>query len=108
MARHVGQLRWLGKDNPNNNVTLEALKGGRAFPENAIIQIGIQTLPGTEIFINLNRKPIIIGITGIYELNVEDLTTISNIIFDQESIQRIADNDAGYVICDYIYEKEGE
>ena len=40
-----------------------------------IIHLGIQTLPGTKIYLNgFYDAPIIIGATGIYELDLEGTT----------------------------------
>jgi hypothetical protein len=40
-----------------------------------IVHLGIQTLPGTKVYLNSNMDaPVIIGATGIYELDLEGTT----------------------------------
>jgi predicted nucleic acid-binding Zn-ribbon protein len=52
-------------------------------------QIGIQTMPGVKFYLNNSIEPIIVGSTGIYELNVENLTEITALSFDTTSINMI-------------------
>jgi hypothetical protein len=35
-----------------------------------IVQLGIQSVPGTKFYLNGSNNPIIIGNTGIYELDL--------------------------------------
>lgn len=72
-----------------------------------IIQLGIQTYPGTRFYLNDGLTPIIVGYTGIYELNVEGIAEISSLKFDAESLNQISKNDGAYLIVDIIYE-DGE
>lgn len=109
MAKRVSQIRWFGEDDPRNypaNITLEKLRYGTAFPRTyPVTRFSVQTLPGTKIFINSSLLPIVIGTTGIYELDVEGLSNISSIQFDNTSLQVIAK--AGKtIIIDYVYETE--
>lgn len=114
MAKYVNQVRYYGeKSNKNHPETLtyRDMRYGDAFKyrvgEGAgIIQLGIQTLPGVKFWINEGTAPLIIGSTGIYELNVEGLTTIHNLKFDDTSLKTIDANDSAYIIVDYIYERE--
>jgi len=69
------------------------------------VQIGIQTLPGTKIYLNAHTIPVIIGATGIYELSVDGLSQITSVQFDNASLQIIENNPNAYVIIDYIYEE---
>ena len=72
-----------------------------------IIQLGIQTLPGTSFFLNQNMESIIVGMSGIYELDLTDSSgTIDKIQFDMKSIDNIANNPDGYLIIDIVYEGE--
>lgn len=72
----------------------------------AITQLGIQTLPGIKFYLNDGVDPIIVGSTGIYELDLEGLSEITALSFDKDSIKRIDDNDNGYLIVDAIYSAE--
>lgn len=110
MARKIGQIRYFGEKNSlnqPNNINMLRLRTGTAFTDiYPIVQLGIQTLPGTKIYINNHTTPVIIGATGIYELNVDGLSNITDIQFDDASLRTIAMNDNAYVIIDYIYETE--
>lgn len=117
MAKKVGQIRYYGggKQGSNTNqkrnypegLTYNSLKSGTVF--NAvypIIQLGVQTLPGTRIYINNHTAPIVIGATGIYELDVNGVSNITDIQFDGASLDLIDANPNAYLIIDYIYETE--
>jgi len=82
------------------------LRYGTAFPKTyPIVQIGIQTLPGTKVYLNAHTVPVIIGATGIYELSVDGLANLTSIQFDNQSLVTIGENPNAYVIIDYIYEE---
>ena len=74
---------------------------GNAFP---IIQLGVQALPGTKFYLNNALEPIIIGSTGIYELDLGGQTEITAINFDLESMKLIRDNNNAFLIVDIIYD----
>lgn len=113
MARYVQQIRYYG-DNKNNNdknqplnLTGNRLRSGSAFKEyTPIKQLGIQTLPGVKFYLNNSIEPIIVGSTGIFELNVENMTEITALSFDGTSIQMINETPStSYIIVDILYEK---
>lgn len=111
MAKYINQIRYYGEGNAknsNSNVTMAKLRSGSLFSDTLpITQLGIQTLPGVKIYINNHTNPIIIGSTGIYELNVDGLSYITDIKFDGVSLNLINNNQSNaYLIIDYIYEKE--
>lgn len=110
MAKQVGQIRWFKDDSSNNypsTVSLATLRNGTAFPRTyPIVQLGIQTLPGTKVYLNSHNNPIVIGATGIYELSVDGLANITSITFDNASLSIIEQNDHASLIVDYIYETE--
>lgn len=125
--RRVTQLRFFGDSNSylnsadanviyyhqmdsNQPSTLSAndLSSGDAFAEYPnIVQLGIQALPGTKFNLNANLEPIIIGTSGMYEL---DLTNSSAIIqtltFERDSLEQINKNPDGYLIVDIVYQEE--
>lgn len=73
-----------------------------------IVSIGIQTLPGTKFYLNGSLNPIIIGVSGIFELDVTNTsTTINNLHIDQKSMELIKNRENGYLIIDLIYEEQG-
>ena len=116
MGKYIKQFRYYS-DNDLNNwprtkdefISTNALIGEKFFTKYMpIIQLGIQTLPGTKFYLNdIERlNPIIIGYTGIYELNLEGIAEINTLAFDLESINRISTNKDAYLIIDIVYEKE--
>lgn len=73
-----------------------------------IQQLGIQTLPGTKFYLNQSLDPIIIGGTGIFELDLRNTTAIlSSLRFDKASMLAIKNNPEGYLIVDFVYGGEG-
>ena len=108
MANKVIQYRYYNDDNLNNfpsKATGNLFTSGTAFSETIpILQLGIQSLPGTKFKLNNSVDPIIIGSTGIYELDLDNKTEISSLAFDATSIQNINENNGAYLIVDIIYE----
>jgi hypothetical protein len=44
-------------------------------------------LPGTRFYLNNNiEAPVIVGPTGIYELDLENISEINNLYFDLKSL----------------------
>ena len=84
----------------------DGTKGGKKYVP--ILQLGIQSIPGTYFYLNGGLDPIIIGATGIYELDLSGEIEISKLEFDYESLERINKMANGYLIVDIIYEDEEE
>lgn len=117
MAKIVKQYRYYGINDPKNQpiseISLETLTetGSVFFSEPglmAITQLGIQTLPGVKVYLNNAKKPIIIGATGIYELDLEGISQINSIHFAEDDIKIIEENGNAYLIVDALYEVEEE
>ena len=112
MAKQVRQVRFYGSDEVKKNyptgVTPATLASGSAF-QNYVpaIQLGIQALPGTKFYLNNNYNPVIIGYTGIYELDLNGLSEVTSLKFDMQSLNAISKNANAYLIVDIIYE-DGE
>ena len=119
MANKVKQFRFYnnaeaGKGDASNNSPKTAEMIGfidgtifaDCFP---ISQLGIQALPGTRFL--LNNAPetdyILIGQTGIFELDLNNQTEITNIKFDAASMKKINDLTNAVLIVDLIYD-DGE
>lgn len=112
MAKQIKQFRYYGDGQPNNQPVKGTwqsyIKDGGAFVGiSSITQLGIQTLPGVRMYLNNADSPIIIGSTGIYELDIEGISEIESIYFDEVSLKQIQDNGNAYLIIDMICE-EGE
>lgn len=111
MAKYINQVRYYGDSNEKNsasNVSLQTLQSGSVFHNTLpIVQLGIQTLPGMKIYINNHTNPVIVGQTGIYELNVDGISYITDLRFDSITLGVINKNQKNaYLIIDYLYEKE--
>ena len=110
MAKHIMQFRYYNDEQGNNNqpedLNAESLNKGTIFAKYLpFTQLGIQALPGTRFFLNDNIEgPVIIGSTGIYELELEGISKISSLKFDSKSLKLIADNTNAFLIIDVIYE----
>ena len=115
--KQIYQYRYYGNDKTNSkynqpaNITAAKLISGTIFTEGSpsklpIVQLGIQALPGTKFYLNNSADPIIIGSTGIYELNVDGQAYINSISFDSGSINMINSGDIlnAYLLVDIIYE----
>lgn len=110
MAKKVNQIRFYGDGNKKNypdNLTSSKLATGNAFSDTQkIVQLGIQSLPGMKFYINGHKYPIVVGQTGIYELNVDGLSYIQKLQFDITILGNINKNKgSSYLIVDYIYEE---
>ena len=109
MAKKVSQVRYFGENSALNTGTNVAnqLLDGSAF-KYPIVQLGVQALPGTRLLINNSETPLTIGATGIYELDINGLATITSLMFAQNSINAVqnSNSDSG-IIVDYAYDEEG-
>ena len=111
MTKQVKQFRFYqtnsDKNYPSNKINYRTLISGSLFQDYMpISQLGIQSLPGTKFYLNNSNDPIIIGHTGIYELDLEGLAEITALSFDSKSIEAINGNNNSFLIIDIIYERE--
>ena len=92
--------------NSNKNtpgVTADNLISGAAFSNlGPLSQLGVRALPGTEFYINGGVTPIIVGFTGLFEIDLSDGGTITGLKFSEKSIQAIEANDSAYLIVDML------
>ena len=64
-----------------------------------VTQLGIQALPETMFYLNgFDENPLRVGCTGIYELDLEGLTTLTELKFATASL-----NKAQTIIVDVVY-----
>ncbi len=118
MAKKIKQFRYYGEGHSNNQptnissaasanepVSYQNYVSGEVFASCfPILQLGVQSLPGTRFYLNSGIEPIIIGITGIYELDLNGQTEITNLQFDVNSMRAINNNSNASLIVDVIYE----
>jgi hypothetical protein len=111
MAKQIMQFRYYGEKNSKNQpstINKARLMSGSVFANYLpITQLGIQTLPGTKFYLNNSTTPIIIGSTGIYELDLEGLSEITSISFESRSLENVNVNENAYLIIDVICEPKG-
>lgn len=115
MARKIGQVRYFG-DGENGGsaknypagIRKISLATGSAFNDIVpITQLGVQTLPGMKIYINDHPNPVVVGQTGIYELNLDGNSSINKLAFGADTLATVSNNPSAYLIVDYISEREG-
>lgn len=110
MAKKISQVRF-GMSNATPTTTdIEAIYRGTAFQNYAdkgIEQLGIQTIPGVKFYLNDSPDAIIIGSTGIYELDLTNKAVITALRFDKTSIENITRYGRDFLLLvDMVY-KEG-
>lgn len=108
MAKQIKQIRYYGDEDARNyppGLVGTQLTSGSIFNETpSITQLGIQSYPGLKFSLNDGMTPIILGSTGIYELDVDGFSQINRIIFAQDSINKIKIINNAYLIIDYVFE----
>lgn len=109
MSNKIIQIRYYENDGAKNYPSVEDLYNGlltgSLFDKyTPIHQLGIQGLPGTEFYLNNALTPIVIGSTGIYELDLFDYgIDITQLNFTAKSLDSINDNPNAYLIVDLVY-----
>lgn len=98
----------VGEDGVKQLVSYKHYVSGLVFGSNfPVLQLGIQALPGTKFYLNNAVDPIVIGLTGIWEIDLDGQTEITAIQIDNQSIQNIRNNNNAFLIIDVIYD-DGE
>lgn len=108
MAKKIIQFRYFGDGNSKNTVTQEQLTAENIFSSySSISKLGIQAGPGTifKLGSTVNDYPIEIGLTGIYELDLEDYGYINYIQFEEIKMPHVEKNGEGLpLLIDIVYE----
>lgn len=106
MARLVKQFRYYGDVSAKNypdEANYATLAAGNIFNSyRPVTQMGIQGTPGIKFYINNSLNPIIMGDTGIYEVDLQGLGTIDSIRFDRDSLALM--DEYNPLLVDIIYE----
>lgn len=119
----IAQFRYYGESNENNYTSIKdgeiPSKNNLKMPSKdnlkieasnlftgcyPIVQLGIQTLPGAEIYINGCDFPMIIGSTGILDLELDTTVQITSLAFSEQTLDRIDSTVGGYILIDILYE----
>ena len=109
MVKKIEQVRYYNQNdrvrNQPNDLRMNRLVTGSVF-KYPIVQLGIQSLPGVKFYLNKSTSPIILGHTGIYDLELDGMTEITHLSFDAESLNLINSDMNSYLIVDFIYEDQ--
>lgn len=108
MAKYVKQFRYYGVNNPKNyppGTTYAALVNGNIFSDySPIVSLGIQSAPDLKFYINDSEYGAMVGKTGIFELDIDGITTIASIRIDETSLRNIDEVNSEPLMIDIIYE----
>lgn len=107
MAKKVMQFRYYADNDSRNQPagTASRYTKGTIFEGyTPIVKIGIQTIPGTKFYLNDSVYPILVGPTGIYELDLEGFSEVNKLLIDPKSMYVIGSNPGAYLIIDVVYD----
>lgn len=103
----IKQFRYYGEGDSRNyptNLSREELVYQNIFNgHGSITQLGIQGQPNTTVFLNGQDFPIVLGETGIYEIDLQNYGYINSIRFTEESLARYT-GAQDRLLIDIIYE----
>ena len=105
MTRDFNQIIYCHPDSNKNTsgITAANLVSGTAFSRFLpLSQLGIRALPGTEFYVNGGTTPVIIGFSGLFEIDLTSGGSITSLRFDEKSIRAIEANDSAYLIVDML------
>lgn len=70
-----------------------------------MVKLGIQTFPGIKFYLNGSESPMIVGSSGIFELDMPDGLDIHQLRFDRDTFELTTANKSQfYLIIDAIYQ----
>lgn len=91
----------------NKNQPIELTKNnlisGDIFANYTLSQLGIQAPPGTKAYLNDSKMPIIVGFSGLLEIDLHNQGFITGLKFDENSLKNIEENDGLILIVDIVY-----
>lgn len=105
--RYYGSKEAAGQQNyPNISNYYGVLTKGNLFASHGgISHLGIQAIPGTKFYLNNSIFPIMIGSTGIYELETGGLGNIFAIRFDPTTLAWYdVDGTSNRILIDIVFE----
>ena len=107
MTQNFKQFRYFNNNSSYNyptTLTSNELISGECFKDYLpITSLGISALPGTKFYINGSDTPVIVGFTGLFELDFSQGGTILSLQFDSRSIENIKANNSSYLLIDIVY-----
>ncbi len=106
------QFRYYGKDNPKNyplDLFTNASSNTMLIKYSPILQVKIQTIPGTKIYFNGSTEPFFIEQTGNLDLDlVNKDMTFSGLSIDETSLDTITNLPNGHFIMTIVYQVKTE
>lgn len=107
MVQQIAQIIYCNPTSnynfPTNITSIDLINGSIFNSYMPITQLGIQAPPGTKFFINNTETPIIIGFTGLYELDLTNGGNVTSLKFEEDSIKRVEEHDNLMIIVDIAY-----
>lgn len=102
VTKKIAQVRSLANENivdinPKIEKAISEHKDGNGL----LYEIGVQTLPG--LILDINNNPVIIGRTGIFNLNTENFGEMVSIKIVTEEGRDITTSNNFYFILDMIF-----
>lgn len=112
MATKHKQFRFYSNSDSTHNspahINYQNLVSGKVFASYVPIRaLGIQSLPGTQFYLNASTEPIIVGTTGVYDLDLGGNTEITSLSFSGNSLLAIINSPTAGLIIDIDYEDNG-
>lgn len=109
--KKIMQFRYHGPNHPDNyplfNSYKDMLTVGNIFKDyGPVSHLGIQAPPGVKFYLNGSSSSIMVGDTGIYELELENVGRINSIRFDKNDLVTFYEERqvSDLLIIDMIYE----
>lgn len=107
MAKQIYQYRYYpmstSRTQPEDLTEVSLVNGSIFASRMPITQLGIQTLPGVQFYLNGSTNPITVGATGIYELDMNAGAIITELRFSADSVQLIKNSNTAYLIIDAVF-----
>lgn len=110
--KRIMQFRFYGENDARNypkNYTLDSWITNVLANCGAVSHLGIQGEPGVVFYLNDGNNPIVLGFTGIYELDLEGIGRITNLRFNKEKLISTypsdpSSSDSKRILVDVIYD----
>ena len=101
----IKQFRYSGDNSSDSSgIKKDTLIFGNIFDNyNTITQMGIQGRPGTSFYLNNSEFPIVLGETGIYEIDLQGRGTIHSISFVNNSAFQYYATLGDRLLIDIVY-----
>ena len=106
MAKKIMQIRYYGDKSDSNypkKLPSSSLTSGEVFKDYLpMTYLNIQGPEGLKFYLNNGIHPIALGPSGKYELDLNGITEISNLVFDSSTLKsKVTSNNS--LIIDIIY-----